>query len=72
VTLYVSFKLRFHFLRAHYFHFISASSSFTSSSETMYDLDASLLHGSTRDIVTHVLRFIESQRQLHLQGMFGM
>jgi hypothetical protein len=38
----------------------------------MYDLDASLFHGSTRDIVTHVLRFIESQRQLHLQGMFGM
>ena len=48
----------------------TASSSFTSSGETMYDLDSSLFHGSTRHIATYFLRSIKSQRQFDKQGMF--
>jgi len=49
---------------------VTASSPFTGSGATMYNLDSSLFHGSTRGITTHFLRSIKSQRQFHQQGMF--
>jgi hypothetical protein len=58
--LYVSFSapsLSSLFPRAHYF---LGSPSFTSSSETLYDLDLSLFHRSVQCIFMHFLRCLKS------------